>query len=339
MSITNVLFIWKPTQELQEYLLQGCSTLRHVKLVFPADTEEDTLQRLAADADIIIGWRPTKALLAAATNLGLFINPGVGVQHLIELFRDITRTRPITLVNGHGNTYFTAQHTVALLLACMNKIVPHHNWMLEGAWRKGDADAISTPLRDRIIGLVGYGAVNQKVHHFLKPYAIEFAICKRDWGRYRVTIPDSMKRYTPQNLDAFFDHVDIVIIAVPLTSMTEGMITAAHLSSLGKEGIVVNVARGPVVVEEALYLALKEHTIAGAALDVWYEYRPEPDEQGRQYPFHYPFNTLDNVVLSPHRAASPFNDLKRWDEVIENITRYVQGRSDFLNIVDLTAEY
>ena len=100
----------------------------------------------------------------------------MGVQHLIELFRDITRTRTITLVNGHGNTYFTAQHTVALLLACMNKIVPHHNWMIEGDWRKGDADAISTPLRDRVIGLIGYGAVNQKVHHFLKPYSIK--LCK-----------------------------------------------------------------------------------------------------------------------------------------------------------------
>jgi phosphoglycerate dehydrogenase-like enzyme len=242
-------------------------------------------------------------------------------------------------VNGHGNTYFTAQHTVSLLLALMNKVVPHHNWMVSGAWRKGDDDAISVPLRDRIIGLLGYGAVNQKVHQFLKPYAVEFAICKHDWDRDRGVIPDSVRRYTPQNLGEFFEHIDIAIVAVPLTSMTERMITGRHFAALGKDGVLVNVARGPVIVEEDLYHALKTKVISGAALDVWYEYRPEPDDQGRRYPFHCPFHTLDNVVLSPHRAASPFNDLRRWDEVIENITRFVQGRHDFLNTVDLTAEY
>ena len=91
--------------------------------------------------------------------------------------------------------------------------------------------------------------------------------------------------------------------------------------------------------EEALYLSLKKKELTGAAIDVWYDYKPEPDSKGRKYPTHFPFHLLDNVVLSPHRAASPFDDLKRWDEVIENIKRFCMGREDYLNIVDLKREY
>jgi phosphoglycerate dehydrogenase-like enzyme len=94
-----------------------------------------------------------------------------------------------------------------------------------------------------------------------------------------------------------------------------------------------------VIDEEAFYKALSEKQIAGAAIDVWYEYRPEEDPEGRKFPSSFPFHKLDNVVLSPHRGASPMDDLRRWDEVIENITRFAEGREDFINIVDLERGY
>jgi phosphoglycerate dehydrogenase-like enzyme len=94
-----------------------------------------------------------------------------------------------------------------------------------------------------------------------------------------------------------------------------------------------------VINEKALYERLKSKKLTGAALDVWYNYNPEPDKQGKKYPSHYPFHELDNIVLSPHRAASPFDDLQRWNEVIENIQRFCSGRTDFLNVVDLEREY
>ena len=72
---------------------------------------------------------------------------------------------------------------------------------------------------------------------------------------------------------------------------------------------------------------------------MWYVYDPDPNEKGEKFPFSLPFNTLDNVVLSPHRAASPFDDLERWEEVIENIKRFNNNREDFLNIVKTEREY
>ncbi|TFF95506.1 hypothetical protein EU546_03160, partial [Candidatus Thorarchaeota archaeon] len=335
MPVINVLFIWKVREELREYLSEKLEDTEGVNLVFLEDASEEHLLENAPEADIVVGWRPTREFLDTAKNLKLFINPGVGVQHHLEVFRELNETRSIILVNGHGNTYFTAQHAVALLLSLTNKVVPHHNWMVQGEWRKGDKDAKSIPLRYRRIGLLGYGAVNTKVHRFLSGFNVEFSICKRSWTESIQAIPTPATKYETSELHQFLDEIDTLIIAVPQTDKTAGMIAAEELDLLGEDGLIVNVARGGVIVEKDLYEALSLGMIAGAALDVWYDYRPDADEEGRKYPFHQPFHELDNVVLSPHRGASPMDDLERWDEVVENIKRVAQGRSDLLNVVDL----
>ncbi|MFW9922006.1 MAG: NAD(P)-dependent oxidoreductase, partial [Candidatus Thorarchaeota archaeon] len=112
-----------------------------------------------------------------------------------------------------------------------------------------------------------------------------------------------------------------------------------ELELLGENGLLVTVARGEVINEKDFYEVLRDKKIAGAAIDVWYNYRPEPDELGRKFPSNYPFYELDNVILSPHRGASPMSDLRRWNEVIENINRFSLGESKFLNEVDLELEY
>lgn len=117
------------------------------------------------------------------------------------------------------------------------------------------------------------------------------------------------------------------------------MIKYKELKILGSNGLLVNVGRGEIIDEESLFVALRNKLITGAAIDVWYNYHPKSDEEGKKYPYNFPFHKLDNVVLSPHRGYSPFNDLKRWDEVIENIYRMAEGRNDFINIVNFDDEY
>ncbi len=335
----NVLCIWQPNEQLQIYLKEGLSDLPEVKLIFPPDVEQETFIKLAPSADIIMGWRPSIDLLKAAKRMRLFLNPGAGIQHLIPLFKELNKEREVILVNGHGNSYFTGQHTVALLFSLMNKVVLHHNWMKEGKWRLGDSQAASIPLRDRKVGLLGYGAVNQNVHRFLSGFDIEFAVLRRNWEKQNNPLPTPVIKYTYDEFHRFLKDVDTLIVAVPHTSKTEGMIQEEELELLGENGLLVNMARGAVVDEKCLFQALKEKKLLGAALDVWYNYQPEQNVDGEKYPYQYPFHTLDNVVLSPHRGASPFSDLKRWDEQIENITRFAKGRTDFMNIVNLKDEY
>ncbi len=336
---TAVLFIWDVNECLRDYLTDQLQQSSNIDLVFPSHPSDEEYEKLAPNADIIVGWRPTKNLLQMAKKLQLFITPGTGVQHLIQPFRDLNRSREVMLANCHGNSPFVAQHAVALLLTLSNKVVIHHNWMVDGKWRKGDDEAKSTPLRGQIVGLLGYGAINQKVHKLLSGFDLSFCILRRKWRKHQTPLPTEAEKYTTNNLHPFLKAIDILIIAIPLTDQTRHLIKKRELELLGSDGLLVNVARGNIIDEADLFKALKTNIIAGAAIDTWYNYDPSPDRKGRKYPFSYPFHKLRNVILSPHRAASPLDNLARWNEVIENIQRYAQGNKELLNIVDLAREY
>jgi phosphoglycerate dehydrogenase-like enzyme len=342
---TNVLFIWDTGTELKKHLTKVFNKEKYIKLIFPKNFSKGNILKLCKDAEIIVGWRPSMEQLTAAEKLKLYINPGTGIKHHIFNFRDINKTREVVLVNGHGHAYSTAQHTVAMLMTLMNRILTHHILMTNGKWRTSDDKDLlsaSVQLRDRKIGLLGYGAINKYVHRFLSGFENEFHVLKRNM---KIGNPDlkfnerKVLYYPPEDLNKFLKAIDILIIAIPHTSKTEGMIGKKELKLLGKNSLLVNVARGLIVEEEGLYDALKNNIIGGAALDVWYNYQPKKDRKGREFPYKFPFHKLKNIVLSPHRAASPFDDIKRWDEVIENIRKVAEGKKDYLNIVDLNEEY
>ena len=347
-----VLFLWSPPAALRARLAEGVGEA--ATLVFPEgrDAVAATLSEWSPRAEVMVGWRPPQHELVKADRLRLFINPGAGVQHLLPDLRALNdgREPAVTLVNGHGNSAFTAQGAVALLLALCNRVVPHHTWMVEGRWRRGDADGATTPLPGRHVGLLGYGAVNRWVHRYLSGFPLRFSALRRHWpevereagpGEPPHAPPPPLARYTPESLGDFLDDIDTLITALPLTPETEGLLGAGAWRRLGPDGLLVHLARGAVAQEQALFEALSEGRIAGAAIDVWWDYDPQPDAEGRRFPFdatRYPFHELPHVLLSPHRAASPFADIGRWAEVIENLRRYAEG-APLLNVVDLERGY
>ena len=340
----NVLCLWQPRPELLDYLNAGlegwpvrfsCAPEGHEW----TGADESLLLPLAGEADVFLGWRPTRTLIDAAPKLRAVINPGAGVQHLTEMFAEIQQQHNVTLCNGHGNATFTAQTTVTLLLAMLSGTVQHHNAMLEGKWRLGDEFLANTPIGHRTVGLLGYGHVNRTVHRMLSGFGCRVLACNRSGVQPEdeADVPERM--YSIDRLDDFLQAVDLLVVAVPFTPESEGLIGRREIELLGRGSYLVNVARGKVVDEDALFDSLESGFLAGAAIDVWYDYRPEPDEQGRLFPWTRPFHELGNAVLSPHRAASPFDDLERWDEVIENLKRISAGRDDLLNIVDCERGY
>lgn len=337
----KVLFIWKVKEELQNYLNSYLAQYQNINLIFLEDEELENLEKYTVDADIIIGWRPKQEILEKAIKLKLFINPGVGIQHLIEMFRELNqdREKPIILANGHGNTYFTAEHAVALLLSYSNRIVLHDRWMRDGLWRKGDSEAASIPIKNKNIGLLGYGSINKKVHRFLSGFDVEFSILRNNWSKdQEYTYPTTYSKYSSDQLDQFLSVVDILIIAIPQTSLTIDLIGEKEFALMRENLILVTVARGKVIDQKAFYDALVSNRIQGAAIDVWYNYTPD-EVDGKKYPFDFPFHELDNVIMSPHRAASPFSDLDRWYEVVDNILICAQGSDQFINQVNLDEEY
>lgn len=342
-KLIKVIFITETDEVLKKYFKTSLKDVKNVRLEFPSDPSEKNLLKQSKNADIIVGWRPSMKLLQNAENLRLFINPGAGIKHHIRNFRELNSSgKKVKLINNHGNAYSTAQHAVAMLLGLMNRIVYHHNQMKEGKWRTSDNKDLysaSVQLRGRKIGLLGYGAINKNVHRFLSGFENEFHVLKQSWNKSEDKLHGKLIKYSEKELNKFLKAVDILIAAIPHTSKTEGLIGADEIGLLGEKGIIVNISRGIIFNEESLFNALSKKKIAGAALDVWYNYTPKKDKMGREFPYKYPFHKLSNVLLSPHRAASPFDDLKRWDEVIENIRRLAEGKKKFLNEVDISKEY
>ena len=339
MGKIKVLFVGERDEEHRQYILHKLQAINTIQVFFSDKVDDPGTYALAEDADVLVAGHPSKELIGSARNLKLHIVPFTGVQHVIDLFKG----RRITLTNAHWPARSVAQHVLALLLALVNRIVPHHIRMVEGQWRVFEDGLATIPLHGRKVGLLGYGAVNRHVHELMRGFDVEFAILKRSPGpaqKSPSSLPTPVKWFTADQLHPFLSLIDTLLIALPLSKHTEGIIKMPELELLGKDGLLVNVARGALLNEHDLFTALERRVIAGAALDVWYDYRPEPDEAGRKYPYarSHPFHALGNVVLSPHRAASPIRTLERWDEVIENIRRFAQGE-ELINVVDLEQGY
>lgn len=338
----KVLLLWRPADNLLNYFKKKLADWENIVLLIPPNKDKEEVKKYceekAPTVEVIVGWRPTTKLLEQAGRLQVFINPGTGVKHHIKAFKQIYLDKNIVLLNGHGHAHHSAQHALALLLSLSNKIVMHHQFMQAGKWRTGDKEGASTLLHNRVIGLAGYGAINQLVHKYLSPFDPQFAILHRDPQKRLSNLLSSAHVFTTEQLHSFLQMIDTLIIAMPHTKLTENLFAQKELSLLGRKGLLVNVGRGAIVNQHDLYDALSKNTIAGAALDVWYDYKAKPNKDGQCFPYDYPFQELSNVVLSPHRAASPMNELARWDNVIDNLIAYSEKRP-LNNIVSLSEEY
>ncbi|HKK49401.1 MAG TPA: NAD(P)-dependent oxidoreductase, partial [Alkalispirochaeta sp.] len=110
-------------------------------------------------------------------------------------------------------------------------------------------------------------------------------------------VPEGLFDKVFTDLETAVSGVDVVVSTLPLTAATRGLVGRSELAAM-RDATLVNVGRGEVIQEEALYRALRDRTVRGAALDTWYRY---PDPPGStQLPSRFPFHELDNVVLSPH---------------------------------------
>jgi phosphoglycerate dehydrogenase-like enzyme len=140
----------------------------------------------------------------------------------------------------------------------------------------------------------------------------------------------------PAQLPTLLETADFVVVACPLTEATRGMIGPLELARMKLDAVLINVARGPIVDEDALYRALSTRTIRGAVLDTWYRY-PGPGDPDL-HPSRHPFHELDNVIMTPHCSGWTEGLMERRFAVIaDNIERLRDGRAP-LNQVHPPAE-
>ena len=231
----------------------------------------------------------------------------------------------ITIVcsNSGGNAYPTAEHAFALIMSAIKRIPYHDRIMRKGIWNR---QIYGYTLRGKTIGIIGYGKIGREIAKIAKLFNMRVLAIKRK------RIIDELADFigTPEDLDFVLKESDIVVLSLPLTKETRGLITREKLKIMKKNAILVNISRGPVIVEKDLYEHLKENPEFIAALDVWWNY-PKGEKCFQNYPFH----ELDNVIMTPHIAGFARDYLENWYRyAIENIKRFLEGKMP-RNIVDL----
>ncbi|MFH1675373.1 MAG: D-2-hydroxyacid dehydrogenase [Pseudomonadota bacterium] len=184
-------------------------------------------------------------------------------------------------------------------------------------------------LRDRTVGVLGLGAVGKEIARLCKAFGMKVIGIRRSGGAAS-PIPDVDRVYPRERLPELLAESDFLVLALPLTKETEGMIGEKELRGMKPTAFLINVARGAIVDEGALIRALEEKWIAGAGLDVFTR-EPLPPES--------PFYTMPNVLFSPHISGDiPDYELRAVDVFCENLRRYLAGEP-FLHEVDREKGY
>jgi phosphoglycerate dehydrogenase-like enzyme len=269
------------------------------------------------DADVYVGPRFTEAMGAAAPNLRLVHVGGAGYDGIDAAALPAN----VICANTFHHEGSIAEHIAAVLVALRRNLLGQDAALRSGVWSSSVySPAISQPatLRGAVVTFLGFGHIGAAAWNLLKAFGAEGIAITRSGN---VDADANGLRWTgaTERLSEALSESDIVVVSIPLADETTGIIGAAELDDLGPNGLVVNVARGPVVDESAVYEALKDRRIAGAALDVWYQY---PDSEGRGEPSALPFGRLDNIIMTPHSSGVTAETFRnRALEIAENITR------------------
>jgi len=234
---------------------------------------------------------PSREHLEASPGLTTLIIPWAGLP---ARTRDLVRSiRPdLGVHNLHHNAGPTAELAIALYLAAAKGIVPRDADLRRGDWSNRERMDLALGVAGKSALVWGAGAIGQRVATTCRALGLEVTLVGRT-ARRGVRGGEELEDLLPR--------ADVFFVCVPLTPETTGRIGAAQIARLPGQAILVNVGRGRIVEEAALYGALASRRLFAAGLDVWWHY-PE-GEATEAHPSGHPFQDLDNVVMSPHRAG------------------------------------
>lgn len=242
----------------------------------------------------------------------------------------------IALHNLHHNAAPVAEMAVALLLAAGKRLLPFDRSLREHRWLPRNGSNEGPLLEGKTVLILGYGAIGRRVARICQ------AMDMRALATRRRRVPaqeDGVLIYGPDALQGLLSQANALIICLPMTENTEGLVGREELALLPPDAVLVNVGRGPIVQEQALFEALRDGQLGAAGLDVWYNYPEERDGRTPVPPANFPFHELENVVMSPHRAGgSDDTERLRLEHLARTLRAAVRGE-ELPNRVDLGRGY
>jgi D-3-phosphoglycerate dehydrogenase / 2-oxoglutarate reductase len=253
-----------------------------------------------------------KAMERLASN-ALIVRYGIGLDNL-----DLVAAQDLGIKVVYVPDYATgevADHTAALILTALRKIIPLDTSVRAGRW---DAVGVAAPLRgfsECVAGFVGFGRIGREVQARLKPFG--FSAIVHDPFASEADLAASNARSV--DLDTLFSTADVITLHAPLTPTTRHIVNAHRLSQMKRTGVVVNTARGGLLDVQALGRAIQAGQVAGAALDV-FEEEPLPVDSG--------LRELPNVILTPHAAWYSNRAVERLQSLAaDEVDRHLSGKA------------
>jgi D-3-phosphoglycerate dehydrogenase len=277
-----------------------------------AGTLSDRLRR--ADGLIVRGTPVNEAALTKAERLRVVCRHGVGYD-LVDV-PALSRRRIALMITPEANAASVAEHTLMLMLTLARRIVPVSAAIRRGEWRvRGQSNTFE--LGGRSVLVIGFGRIGTRVARLCTAFGMRVMV--HDPYMPAGTIRGAGYEAIVER-DAGLAQADFVTVHVPANDQTRGSVDAAFLSRMKPGAVFVNTARGTLVDEAALETALRSGHLAAAGLDVL---RVEPMVEP------VPMLALDNLLVTPHVAASTAEGLRRmaWDAA-GNVVDFLAGRPD-----------
>lgn len=304
-----------------------------IEVITPNVGDDTELIKLAGDVEVILATRLSPEVALAAKKLKLLQKTGAGVD---DMPFDVLG-EDVWVANTSGsNPVPLAEGAVSMVLALAKRIVPRHM-----TFRSGRSGPSGVLLQGKKAGIIGLGSIGVEVAQRLKCFGMEVLAVKRHRD-------DKLKEElgltflgTEKDLHYVLSESDFVVVTVPLTPETRGLIGEEEIAVMKPTSYIVNVARAAIIDEEPLYVALKEGSIAGAGIDVWWKphwWDPLWNKDGGDAS-QYPYWELPNVICTPHNIGSSDTASDAGLEIMkENILRIRDGKQP-INQVDKKLRY
>lgn len=307
----------------------------NLEFIIPEAEGKGIIKKYLKEVEVAIGGTFIKGDLEQAKKLKLIQIPFAGVNKMdFDLYKNY---QGIYICNIHSNRIAVAEHAFALILALAKNIVTNDRNLRLGRWYRLSTKEPTAQLQGKSLGIVGLGSIGweiAKIGHTLgmKVFALKRKIEEKDLKKKNILVFLGEKK----DLEKVIKKSDFIVVTVPLTQETKGLFGKRELK-LMKGKYLINISRGKVIDEEALFKSLKEGNLAGAAIDTWYQY--PTSKQKEISPSKYDFHKLDNIVMSPHTAGYTDKALEEnIKSVFDNIVRIYYGEEPE-NQIDPELEY
>jgi phosphoglycerate dehydrogenase-like enzyme len=293
-------------------------------------TDESDAERLVpalAEADIVVGhiWRDG---FPPAPRLKLLQSVAAG----IDLIDVSALPGGVTLCNVFGHEPAIAEYVMMTMLVLTHRLFDTVTAFRAGPWNAGRVGGRTHgELLGHTVGIVGYGRIGREVARRAAGFGCRVLAANRS----PIAEPAPAEQVFPlPELDRLLPQSDAIVVACGLAPETRGLIDRRRLGLMKPGALLINVARAAIVDEEALYAALRDGRLGGAALDVWWRYPTNAEPQPR--PSRCPFHELPNVLMTPHSSSATDGTAeRRWSVVADNLDRFVRGEP-LANIVGAT---